>query len=449
MSASFDFHGRTGPGRGQRREDGDPLRVLLLADLAGLPGQPLNERCPQRIDVDSFDEVMQRVAPRVEVSAGGAPVQLSFRELDDFHPDRLIAAVPRLQAIVGLRRRLLDPQASSAAVAELRGSAPPASAGHACPSQEAEDLLRLLGKRPAERASQHEVGLQAFLQRIVAPHLVPAQDPRVPELAAALEQEAATLLRTVLHAPAFQQVEAAWRQVHQLVNEPGIDDGSVELYLLEARKAELGADESRAGGWSLIACAHGFENSSEDVITLAALGSLAQAAGAPLLAEARNFVPPTEEDAPGIELDRWRALQRSPQARWLGLLQPRILCRRQYGKTSDPIETLPFEELPLSPEQTGYLWGHAALDGARLFIQSCAAGQDVMQLDDLPSYVWPFDGRWNRVVCTEGLLSEDAADRLGELGLMSFHSHAARASVRLSRFRSLSSEPSALPCPWM
>ena len=94
-----------------------PFRILVAGDFSGGVGQ---YRRPIEIDRDNFDEVMERVAPALRLPFGSGEVALAFREMDDFHPDRLFENLAPFQALRDLRARIEDGSA-------LRGSSPGAA----------------------------------------------------------------------------------------------------------------------------------------------------------------------------------------------------------------------------------------------------------------------------------------------------------------------------------
>src|SRR6185295_11053605 len=99
MPGRLDFDIRYG-GSARRRDDDEPMRLLVLGDFSGKPSAerpPLASRPTVRVDPDNFDQVLRRLRPQVTVAAG--PIQ--FDELDDFHPDRLYA---RLELFTSLRQ---------------------------------------------------------------------------------------------------------------------------------------------------------------------------------------------------------------------------------------------------------------------------------------------------------------------------------------------------------
>ncbi|MYM32058.1 type VI secretion system protein ImpB [Duganella sacchari] len=95
-----------------------PLVVGLLADLSGQPLVPppkLKARRLIEIDRDNFNEVLGKIAPRLDLSVpdtlkgdGNLKVELNFTEYDHFHPEAIVAQVPRLAKLLEVRQQLRD-----------------------------------------------------------------------------------------------------------------------------------------------------------------------------------------------------------------------------------------------------------------------------------------------------------------------------------------------------
>ncbi len=95
-----------------------PLVVGLLADLSGQPATPLpklKERRFVEVDRDNFDEIMGKVAPRLDLSVpdtmkgeGNLKVELKFNQFSDFHPESIVRQVPRLAKLLEARQQLRD-----------------------------------------------------------------------------------------------------------------------------------------------------------------------------------------------------------------------------------------------------------------------------------------------------------------------------------------------------
>ena len=95
-----------------------PLVVGLMADLSGQPLNPLpklNERRFVEVDRDNFTGVMSKIAPRLDLSVpdtykgeGNIKVELNFTEFAHFHPESIVAQVPRLTKLLEARQQLRD-----------------------------------------------------------------------------------------------------------------------------------------------------------------------------------------------------------------------------------------------------------------------------------------------------------------------------------------------------
>ncbi len=120
--------GRNRPSRGQITNDVEignadekrelPLVVGVLADLAGKPASAppkMKDRRFVEIDRDNFDEIMAKIAPRLDMSVpdtmkgdGNLKVELNFKKFADFHPEAIVQQVPRLQKLLQARLELRD-----------------------------------------------------------------------------------------------------------------------------------------------------------------------------------------------------------------------------------------------------------------------------------------------------------------------------------------------------
>ncbi|MFM2094474.1 MAG: hypothetical protein RIS70_1598 [Planctomycetota bacterium] len=96
-----------------------PFVVGVIGDFSGNPTTPLKpmkDRNFVTIDRDSFDDVMKRMTPglnlRVENTLKGdgseMPVQLKFNSMDDFSPAQVANQVEPLRKLLETRDRLRD-----------------------------------------------------------------------------------------------------------------------------------------------------------------------------------------------------------------------------------------------------------------------------------------------------------------------------------------------------
>ena len=275
-------------------------------------------------------------------------------------------------------------------------------------------------------------------------------------------------MRTLLHAPAFQSLEAAWRGVQWLISSVELDE-NLQLHVFDVTREEVLTDIVEAQGtltqtglyralvdrwrnvpgshgWSVLAGLIDFGSSTSDIGLLAALGLIASHAGGPLLAGADPALADDDEDT----LAGWRALRRSEAAQWIGLAAPRVLLRLPYGKASDPIQAFAFEEFAGLPVHEEFLWGNGALVPALLIGRAFTArGWDMepgdeREVGDLPAYTFVRDGEREMQACGERYLTESEIQGLLTAGLIPVASRRDRNAVVAIRFQSVSDPPAPL-----
>lgn len=467
---------------------GRPMRLLVMGDFSGrAPAGPLARRPVHRVDLDKLDQVLARCAPALELTLDGAPASLRFQCLDDFHPDQLYQQADTFQLLRSQRQRLNCPASFAAAAAQMQPppapTATPAPSAPAAPPAGGGDFASLLGGAVRPAAGRND--FDALVKALVG--VVPGTDTRQSSYLAAADTVIGQRMRALLHTPAFQQLEAAWRGVHTLVTGLELDCG-LELYLVDIGKDELAADLQAAGAqlqhsalyqllveqprqapdgapWSILVGNYRFDAGEQDVQLLSSLAALASQAGAPFLAGAHDSVlgcgqlavtpdPDGWQAVAPATTERWQALRASPHARWLGLALPRMLLRLPYGKQTDRIDHFNFEEADGQPEHEHYLWGNAAFGLALLLGQSFnAEGWDMepgdrLALDDLPAHTFRRDGEAQMQACAETWLSDRAAEAMLQHGLMPLRSLRNRNAAHLQRCQSLAQPPQALAGPW-
>lgn len=479
-------------------EDETPFHILVLGDFSGRgtrpaapPAVPLASRRPRRVDRDDVDDVLSALEPEVLLPTGsGDGITIRIRALDDFHPDRLYTTLPLFQSLRDLRTRLADPKTFAGAARELLGDDPAQSPAHpdrgAAPAAPGHLLDAILGgplDAPAAGPPAADE-LQELIRRSVAPHLVAADDPRLGPLLARVDASIAVAMRQLLHHPLFQALEAVWRGVEMLTRQ--LDTSTMlQLHLLDVSIPDLVADAAAqtksgapsavgraiAGGpadalggapWALIVGAYTFGWDDADLVVLDHLAAVARHAGAPFVAGAA----PRLVGAPSFDglsdagdwsrqpLPAWAALRRSPNARWIGLVAPRLLARAPYGESGETCERLEFEELLPDSRHSDLLWANGAFACARLLGQSFSdAGWRmrpgmIRELDQLPYVNVQRDGQARLQPCAELLLTERAAAWMMECGVMPLASLKDRDAALLVRFQSVAHPVRALAGRW-
>ncbi len=463
---NFEFRFGKGPKRPAPGDAETPFDIVVIADLAG-PVAPDRPFGPLRaIDAETFDDVFAAIAPRLPIEGvgdGGGALELPLRSDGDLHPDRLLDALPALRALRSLGAAALDPANF--------------------PKDEASSFERLLGGTPTGRAPSPEAaGVDAFIRGVVAPHLVPGSDPRQQEVLRALELATADRLRAVLRQEAVQRLEGTWAGVRRLAHriETG---GPVRLHLIDAGLGTLVEDARSAGddgvppalrslieramtarvlsGRGLLLVDVTIRAALANMALLARLAALARNVGLPILAAADPSLagaadaaqlddPGSWGTAAGETAPVWDALRRSELAPWIALGLPRVVARPPYGARTEPVASLPFEEVADDPGPEGFVWMNGAFVVAEIVAAAVAEGDAEplrvggRAVDDLPFVAYSVrDGRKLRPA-VESSLPDRAVTRLLDAGLTPLVADASRAAVVLPRLQSIASPATAL-----
>jgi len=489
----------------------DPFRIVLLGDFSGrsrASGQTATgfaNRRPVPVDRDNFDEVFTKIGAEIRLPLDNLsePLHLQFTRLDDFHPDRIFQDAGMFRRLRELRARLQDPATFPAAAQELgliAESHAPSAPSAAKTTAVAPSVSRLASgslldemieqsevRAPEARPSRAPDEVREFARRVAEPLSVAAPDPRQAQIIATIDRAIGAQMRALLHTPDFQALEAAWRAVFLLVRR--IETNSqLKLYLVDVSKEELFADLSSstdlrstniyrllvegtvgtpgAEPWAVIAGNYTFGPGRGDAEVLGRIAKIARAAGAPFIAAASprllgcgsfaSTPQPREWKLPQNAEDAavWTALRRLPEASAIGLALPRFLLRLPYGRKTAPVESFDFEEMPDSPPHEDYLWGNPAFACVLLLAQSFSEDEwemrpgSISEIDGLPLHVYEQGGESELKPCAEALMTENAANRMLENGLMPLASLKGRDAVRLARFQSIAEPLRGLAGPW-
>ena len=480
--SSYEVHLDADPGRDPRARHAAPsqaervFRLAVCGDFSGRAGSAspvAGSPRAWRVDRDDFDAVLATISPSLQIALGdGMVVDVRIREIDDFHPDQLFARVPQFARLRELRAQLANPSTFGRAAAELSAPTPPPVRPTTLTQAGLLDAIVGANMPPPDTGTGAHAGgsgstddLYAFIQRIMAPHLVARTDPRQAELIAQADSAIAAIMRALLHHPAFQSMESLWRGVFRLVRHVDTDE-RLQIHLVDVTREAMGADLAGAGdtrstglfrrlealapaeegGWAVLV-AHGvFGGDSADIEVLTRLAAVGAALDAPWIAEAHPDL--AMGGLPESATASWRRLRASDAARYLGLAMPRVLLRLPYGAASDEIEEFAFEELE-GPEAHGsYLWGNPALFCATLLAEGfaergagLAAGASTV-IEGLPLHLVRRDGQTTAKPCAEVVMGEEDALALLEAGFMPMVAFRDQDAVRIPRVQSVA-EPLA------
>ena len=502
----FDVITRKAPLTG-RKED-MPFRILLMGDFSGhcshegAAGCGLSLRRVYRVDGENLDQIMGKIGVEIGLPLNGEenpPQMLRFSKLDDFHPDSLFnhsevfgpyrearTGVKDSGFLPGAQGHVEKPMAPSHGVETL-----PESLVKAAIEDRAGLFQDLLEKPVGERSesggrSNIDAALETFLKKIVSPHIDPDSEDRAVALRA-VDTAAGAMMRAILHFPDFQAVEAAWRGLDYLISRVGEGD-ELQIHLLDVSLAALASDlrstsnlaetatfrflvEQTLGTpgarpWSLIAGLYTFECLGEDIDLLARIATIAEASGAPFIAQAGDSLigckslldtpnpKDWEKDSKDPGSAAWEAFRRLPRASWIGLAMPPFLLRLPYGAKTEPVESFRFEEFEGPPEHERYLWGNAAFFCACLIAQSfLEEGWDlrpgsILEASGFPVHTYMEDGESVSKPCAGVLITHTAAEAILDNAIMPLVSFRGQDRVSLGRLQSVANPARGLSGPW-
>ncbi|MEP6990741.1 MAG: type VI secretion system contractile sheath large subunit [bacterium] len=466
----------TSPSRTDAERPDDTFRILILGDFGGGAAErrPVGQRAVQRIDRDGIDAAIDAIAPALllSIDPDARAELIDFRELDDFHADRLLEHVP---ALARLRQLRVAVESRLATPARADAPASPEQAG----SPTAGSLLdRILENQPAlpagappEPTPRGGDDLSDFVRRAVRPHLASEPDPPQRARVALVDAALAAALRALLHHPEFQALEAVWRAVDFFARRCDAGD-STAIGLLDLTRAELSLaaggggstlrtalGDALSGGdgaprWSLVIAAYQFEPA--DIGLLAHVAAVAAEMGVPWLAAADPRFAGTGTFVDGGDMDAWDAspaagwndLRHAPDSRYLCLALPRFLVRAPYG-AENPIESMTFEEFPTAPPtHDSLLWANPAFLCALVASTPVERGGTAPSqgtVGGMPLHPVTTGGNTEALPCAEVVLSQRAAMHLLGRGLTPLMSQRNGDAVRIARLQSIADPPVPLP----
>lgn len=465
-----------------------PCHVLILADFSGRThrGQDdasdLFDRRIIAVTRDNLDEVFQRLQVTLDIAVAEKPI--TFNEPDDLHPDFLYERVSLFDQFRALKRQLQNPDSFAAAAARIQSWAPPAApkktaADYTSISVPATDegmqtvLDELLHSTAAEQEQRQSV--QGLIQQIVAPYVIPAADPRLPELLQTVDDASSHLMRKILHSSAFQGIESTWRGLQWLMKQLDTDD-DLRIFIADISLNEIAADNAAHEDeptqlhkllidnrltkgtvpFSLILADYELRDELEHCDALANLGSVAAdlnavllCGGSPRIAGCASLIrqpEPTEWTLHGPDDDftlLWNAIREQDYSPHVAVVTPRFLQRLPYGQRTRPCQSFRFEELPRHTEHAYYLWGNGAWLLAAVLGQAFndngwqPPSSALQTVRDLPLHLHERDGEKTVTPCAEIQMTDATAGALEQAGLLVIRSIRDQDAVIISSLQSL------------
>lgn len=460
MSGRLDFEYGFNSHSAQPLDAREPMRVYFLGDFSAAKANAENASSHKilNIDIDNFDQVMTKLNPSICLPSGH---QLTFNELEDFHPDNLINTAV-FKNLRRLKRELSNPNTAEQAANEVmtqfqldaqqNAKGADIDAAQEAPNADNNDAMfeRLLGQKqsapatsaPAATGKVNIGNLDLFLTQLLKPHIINDTKPEHQSLLAMIDQALQELMNSILHSKQFQALESAWRGVRDVIFSEEYDEEEQFFYLIDADRTAL--NKAIAGDsvlvskmsqhfkdtdvttYDVLVADHQFSASDEDITALNYLASLGEALKCHVVSGADASLV----NSPDGSL--WQEFRQTPQASHVALAYPRVLMRIPYGKKHEEVEGFAFEEFGASHQHDELLWGNSAFATARLLIRKYhSQGAVDPHISELPAYVYAVDNENKLHPCAEYLLSEMQLTEIRNQGISAFASFRNKNCIRM------------------
>ena len=478
----------------------DSFRILLLGDWSGRNNlseqSDLKNLRPIEIDRDNFDEVLRKFKIKLGLDLYDDEKNLlflDFSSLEDFHPDQIFQKVSLFSDLRDLRWRLSNENTFENAANEVRSwfsNTPdePARQVNSQPVQtevpqiDSSDLLdQILNKTeennsPSDAPTVENSPLSGFIRKIINPVLIKVDEEEQSLLISAVDDVISQLMNAILHHPAFQSLESAWRGLYFLITR--IETNSeLKLFLLDVSKAEISEDLKSVENltasktfqlliteslntfdepWSILYGNYNFSCNVEDAALLMRLGKIAKSADLFFISnvDSEFFGLNSFADAPddfnwnisekNAEQKLWEMIRSVPEASNIYLLLPRFLGRLPYGKTTDPIESFNFEEFSSDFQNKNYLWLQPGFLGVVILAWNYQLFNSniklfpINEIENLFVHIYSKKNETQFQSCLENSFSRSIYEKLINQGFIPFITDRNSDKIRLPFFQNIS-----------
>lgn len=458
MSGRLDFEYGFNANNAQPIEPDTPMRMYFMGDFSGaqsaIESNSINKIV--KIDVDSFDEVMTKLRPSVDLPSGQ---QLIFRELEDFHPDNLFEQ-RIFKNLRRLKKELGNAATAEQAAKEIISSfqigaetvtepAAQSSAEQSSKAEKSDDMFeRLLGQKQSSpdlaktSNTPRATNIDAFLADILSPHIIKDTKPEHQSLMHFIDTGIAELMNSIIHSADFQALEAAWRSVRDVIFNEEYDEQNQHFYIIntdtEALNNAVAGDanlvtkfsqhlkDTDTETYNVLIGNYQFSDCSDDITTLNYLASLAETLKCQLVCAAKDNLINADETS------LWNEFRQTPQASHVALTYPRVLLRIPYGKKHDEVDAFVFEEFHQTHQHEQLLWGNSSFACARLLVRQYHGLVPFDgQITELPAFVFTQEDEQKLYPCSEYLLSEQQLISIRQQGISPFASFRNKNAIRL------------------
>lgn len=304
-------------------------------------------------------------------------------------------------------------------------------------------------------------GVQAFVADLLSHNKSQERIDRslVDGMIAELDRRLSAQVNEILHAPAVQKLESAWRGLKFAIDKIDFRE-NIKVEILSVSKEALAVDFDDApeitksglyrlvysnefgvfGGkpYGMMCGNYDFGPGPQDITLLSRIASVAAMSHCPFISNAgaemfgdTNFLKlPTMKDMKSLfespSYAKWNSFRATEDARYVGLTLPRFLLRLPYGEKTVPVKSFNFQE-DVVGKHDAYLWGYASIAFATRVADSFAkyrwapniiGPQSGGAVEDLPLHQYEAMGAIQTKIPTEILLTDRREFELSEEGFI-------------------------------
>ena len=304
-------------------------------------------------------------------------------------------------------------------------------------------------------------GVQAFISELIQPKREGEKVDKafVDALIAEIDVKLSRQIDEILHNPAFQKLESAWRGLKFVIDRTDFRE-NVKVELLNCSKEDLLADFEDApevpksglykivysaeygqfGGKPIGAIVSNYEfgPGPQDIALLQKCAAVAAMAHSPFLAATspqffglKDFGNlPNLKDLrslfEGPQYTKYNAFRETEDSRYVGLMLPRFLLRLPFGANTVPVKAFNYEE-DVVGKHDSYCWGNATYAFATRLADSFAkyrwcpnviGPQAGGTVENLPLHQYEAMGEIQTKIPTEIMLTERREFELSEEGFI-------------------------------
>ncbi len=305
-------------------------------------------------------------------------------------------------------------------------------------------------------------GVAAFIEELLKPHNKnePVKKAMVDRMIAEIDAKLSQQMDEILHHPAFQSLESAWRGLQLLVDRTNFRE-NIKIEILNVSKEDLlddfedspevmqsglykhiyTAEYGQFGGEPVgaIIANYYMTPSSPDVKLMQYVSSVACMSHAPFIAAAgpkffgiESFtgmpnLKDLKDHFAGPHFAKWQSFRESEDARYMALTVPRFLLRNPYDPEENPVKTFVYKENVANSDEhyvlgnTAYTFESRLTDSFAKFrwCPNIIGPQSGGAVEDLPLHHFESMGEIETKIPTEVLVSDRREYELAEEGFIS------------------------------